>query len=219
MRPKHLSISALTLDADGIAQAQQTAGAGNLVLNGVSVKANDGSATYDIGAAVLNPPRRVTLASTGNLSGVTFTITGRSRSGKAISEAIAGPNNNTVTTTAVFSLVSQIAVSGAVGTNVTVGWGVEGLSAPIAMDRWKNPFNVGFGCVVDSGTPTFTVEHTFDDIQDFSWAEGSANWFPHEDIADDTASVDGNYAFPVTAIRLRVSAGPGTVLFDVHQAG
>lgn len=32
----------------------------------------------------------------------------------------------------------------------------------------------------------------------------------------DTATVDGNYAFPVSAIRLCVSASPGVVLFDVH---
>ena len=40
-----------------------------------------------------------------------------------------------------------------------------GTSAWIPMDYKQNPFNVGIGVVV-SGTVTYTVQHTFDDIFD-----------------------------------------------------
>jgi hypothetical protein len=69
------------------------------------------------------------------------------------------------------------------------------------MDRKQNPFNVGFAVVV-SGTLTYSVEHTFDDIL----GGATATWFPHSSIAAQTTSKDGNYAFPVTAIRLNVTA-------------
>lgn len=74
-------------------------------------------------------------------------------------------------------------------------------SNPIVMDRKQNPFNVGFGVVV-SGVLTYTVEHTFDDILNGA----TATWFPHSSVVAQTASNDGNYAFPVTAIRLNVTA-------------
>jgi len=210
MRPKHITITALTQDDDGIAEAQQLAQAGELDL--------DGTAVVD-GVAVLNPARRVTLTCSGNLSGVNFTITGKNRAGTPISETLAGPNSTTVATKKVFAEVSSISADGAVGTNVEAGWGVEAVSAPIPLDRYRNPFNVGIGCTVVSGTPTFTVEHTFDDVQDREWNEGSGNWFSHASIEDESTNVDGHYAFAVSAIRIRVTAGPGSVLFSVHQSG
>jgi len=74
-------------------------------------------------------------------------------------------------------------------------------SAVLPMDYKQNPFNVGFAVVV-SGTLTYSVEHTFDDILNGA----TATWFPHSSIAAQTTSKDGNYAFPVTAIRLNVTA-------------
>jgi hypothetical protein len=38
-----------------------------------------------------------------------------------------------------------------------------GESSPLVLDHYRAPFNVGFAVVV-SGTVTYTVQHTFDDI-------------------------------------------------------
>ena len=84
----------------------------------------------------------------------------------------------------------------------TVSVGSVAASAPMIMDRKQNPFNVGFGVDVSGGTLTYTVEHTFSDIL----AGVTAVWFPHSPIAAQTTNKDGNYAFPVTAIRLNVTA-------------
>lgn len=93
-------------DRDGWAAAQTTGGAGNLTLTGA------------------NPlvPLEFTLYSTGNLSAVTFTVTGLGIDGSAQTEALTGPNNATKTSTKAFSSVTQVAVSAAVATAVEVGW-------------------------------------------------------------------------------------------------
>lgn len=88
-----------------------------------------------------------------------------------------------------------------------------GSTAPLVMNTNTNPFNVGFGVVV-SGVVTYTVQHTFDDP-----AVGFSTWFPHPTIAAQIANADGNYAFPVTGIRLTVTAGAGTATLKLVQAG
>ena len=90
-----------------------------------------------------------------------------------------------------------------------------GSSRPFQASYWAVPFNLGFGCVITSGAATYSVEHTFDDIQ----TNASPTWFPHPTAAGLEANADGNYAFPVTAIRLTVSAGSGTVALTLVQAG
>ena len=88
-----------------------------------------------------------------------------------------------------------------------------GSTTPFVMNTNTTPFNVGFGVIV-TGTVDYTVQHTFDDP-----AVGFTTWFPHPTIAAQAANKDGNYAFPVTAIRITVNSGGGTVTFKLIQAG
>jgi hypothetical protein len=90
-----------------------------------------------------------------------------------------------------------------------------GSSSAVPMDHYQSPFNVGFGVVV-SGTVNYTVQHTFDDIFDSSV---TPVWFNHPTIIGQTANADGNYAFPVTAIKLLVNSGAGTATLTLVQAG
>ena len=103
-----------TLDRNGISLAQQTAGAANLTITGAL--ASGGVATLDV-------PRNITVYSAGNISTVVFTITGKDQYGDTIVETITGVNNSTVEGDKAFKTVSQIAASGAVGTDVEVGSG------------------------------------------------------------------------------------------------
>lgn len=89
-------------------------------------------------------------------------------------------------------------------------------TAPISLDHYRSPFNVGLGVVVVSGTPTYTVQHTFDDVLT---STTTPTYFDHPVLVSRTTSADGNYAFPVTAIRLSVVSGTGTVRLTVIQAG
>ena len=91
----------------------------------------------------------------------------------------------------------------------------NGSTAWIPVDWRSTPFNLSFGCVVVSGSPTYKVEHTFDDLL----GGASATAFTHEFITASTTSDDGNYAFPITGIRLTISSGNGTVTLTALQPG
>lgn len=89
-----------------------------------------------------------------------------------------------------------------------------GSSNALPMNLDSTPFNVGFGVVV-TGDVTYTVQHTFDN----PWTTTSPTWFNHPTVADETGNADGNYAFPVAAIKVAVTAGTGTAQLTVIQAG
>lgn len=82
-----------------------------------------------------------------------------------------------------------------------------GTSPVLPMDYRAQVFNVGFGCEV-TGTVTYTVQHTFDDIYN---PAVTPVWFNNSTVSAQTANADGNYAFPIAAMRLNVTAGTGTV--------
>ncbi len=88
-----------------------------------------------------------------------------------------------------------------------------GSSSALVMNTNISPFNVGFGVIV-SGTVDYTVQHTFDDP-----ATGFSTWFSHPTIAAQSTNKDGNYAFPVTGIKVLVNSGTGTATLKLLQAG
>lgn len=88
-----------------------------------------------------------------------------------------------------------------------------GQSAWIPVNTKQTPFNIGIGCVV-SGTITYTIQHTFDDIFD---ASVTPTAFDHSTLAGETTNQDGNYAFPVAAIRINNTSGTGTTTMTLLQ--
>ena len=88
-----------------------------------------------------------------------------------------------------------------------------GSSSAIVVNTNISPVNIGFGIVV-TGSATYTVQHTFDNP-----ATGFTTWYPHPTIAAKTDNQDGNYAFPVTGIRITVSLNAGTATLNLIQAG
>ena len=91
-------------------------------------------------------------------------------------------------------------------------------SAVSPMNLNTSPFNVGFGITV-TGTINYTVQHTFDDVFSPSFDPTTAVWFDHPTIASQATNQDGNYAFPVVAIRLKNNSGGGTAVMTIVQAG
>lgn len=96
----------------------------------------------------------------------------------------------------------------------------------IPLNQYPQPFNVGFGIsVIAPGVsaavvPDFSVQHTFVDILKGASA-GAVDIFDHSDVSGQSTSTDGNYAYPVMAVRLNVSAlaSGGSMIFTVVQAG
>jgi archaellum component FlaF (FlaF/FlaG flagellin family) len=97
---------------------------------------------------------------------------------------------------------------------ITVSKTGTGSSSTAVMDHHMNPFNVGMAVKV-SGTVNYTVQHTFDNIV----AGETPTYFNHPVLQSLTANADGNYAFPVTGIRVTVNSGSGSASLVIIQAG
>lgn len=92
------------------------------------------------------------------------------------------------------------------------------VSSPVPLDQYQTPFNVGLGVKVGAGC-TCKVQHTFDDPFDPAFNPATATWFDHSSLTGLAANADGNYAFPVRAIRLNQTAGANTSTLVILQAG
>lgn len=150
-----ISISMAAAVANGIAQSQTPSGATNLTLNGSLV--SGGIATLDI-------PRRVAIASTGNASNVTFTVTGTDRYGNVQISTITGPNNATVYTLQDYATVIQVSQSGTPGAAITAGTnGVA--STPWYIGDWRHAGMITIYVELSTGAVlTYTVETTGYDL-------------------------------------------------------
>ena len=104
---------------------------------------------------------------------------------------------------------------------VRVTLGAVAVSAPIPLNNYCTPFNVGIGCDVSGGgSLTYTVEHTFDDVFAAGFTPAGATWFTTTGLGTQTTDQNGNYSAPVTACRLNVTIwASGTVTMTVIQAG
>ena len=79
---------------------------------------------------------RITLNSAANISGINFLITGY-QNGVFISETLAGPNANTVTSVNCFDTVAQIIPSGTTGSTIQVGVAALGYFPMILLNTAK----------------------------------------------------------------------------------
>ena len=98
----------------------------------------------------------------------------------------------------------------------------SGITTPYFPDTYVRPFNIGVGTVINSTAVFFTVEHSFDYTGSSAFISSNATWFPNSGITGRSCNTDGNYAFPVSAIRLNVSSAAGssaTVSLTLIQAG
>lgn len=186
------------LDADGLANDVAYSG------GGYALTANDAGDSLAHLITILGN------AAT-NHSAKTFTVAGTGPGGEAQTEGIAGPNGvATVTTTKHFLTVTSVTVSATTGADTfDIGWTAESVSAWKVTDTRVEAFNIGFGCVVVSGTPTYSVQQTYGDA--------SLTAFNHATVSAETTSQEGVYTSPVQAIRLKWTAA-GSVTFVGRQA-
>jgi hypothetical protein len=190
-----------------ICGSQTTAGAGNLLINGTLATG---------GVATLAAQQIIGITSAGNDSAVNFTITGTDDQGRVISQTIAGPNANTVQTTLNYRTVTQIAVSAAVASAVTVDTLGIGGSQEIPLDRYLNPFNVSLAALLLSGAANFTVQFTLDNVFGGS---GPFNWFAVNGMSAVAVNTNGTLISAVTAVRLLTNSGTGAVSLTAVQSG
>jgi len=217
-RAVRISFSAAATTA--VCTGQTLGGAGAFVIDGTLL---DKSATMvDVRRAVFDGgvTRTVSLTSTGNISGVNFTIVGRDADGNAVTETRAGPNNNTVYTSALYNSVTSVTANGAVATATSVGSGTTGYTRWVKTNRQQSggAFAATVGVTVTTGTINYTVQYTLDDVD----TNASPTAISHEQasLVGATTTAVGNYAFPPAATRCLVnSSTDGVLTFQYLQAG
>lgn len=211
MTPVRITKTLAAASANGIAQSQTLAAAGDLNLNGGLVVA---------GVAQLGSARRVAIISGGNDSGKTATIYGTNDGSTEIHEVAALTNGGTVTSSLDFLTVSRIAVSAAAATTLTAGTSAIGSTPWIMPSYHLTPFNVDILTQV-SGSVTYSIQVTQDDY----WAAGRSNYDPtpiprtRDVITGSTTALQQTLDTAVTGFRLTITAGNGTLSAEATQAG
>lgn len=203
MRRIEVKMDLADVDDDGVFQNQTLGGAGDFTLNGAGVVSGEW-VTPDLFA------KKIGFASTGNISAVNFTISGYEDRNKtiAISETIAGPNNNTVETTNYFYSIQSISASGAVGTNTKGGPVDEAISQIIPIKRTFSDRNERITGLtfIKTGTINYTVQQTNDNVQ--SKDDRTFNWLNSDDsnVVNATTSKNSNYTTMPMAMRVKINS-------------
>lgn len=213
MRPIQQTLNIETADPNGVVTAETPVNNTDLTLDGAYV--SGGVATFPF-------PTEVTFTSTDDLSTVTFTVIGTDAANNYQSEAVVGPNNDTVQTTNTFATVTAIEVS-TVTTFTTETVDVGGAAVGIGNGAWwpldiYTPNQVTtISCnILASGTATYSVQYTNEDPFDTSITQLAV---AHPVAALTGASTDQT-AFTTTlmrAVRVNVASGSGQLRVTVVQ--
>lgn len=217
---KTIEYTIAATDDDSIATAQTTSGAANLVLNGAGVSGG-------IWKLSDKTTRRVTMFSSGNISTVVFTITGKLLPGGVdVTDTITGINNSTGTSTQYFYSVSNIAASAIVGTNVIAGFGQAAATLPLLPQNYTFDRASVSVEIVSGSTATVTLQQTFTDIlglgQTSSYNESLAGWMNNDATVPLVNLTSGQtscfYQSPVVGLRLLLSSYSSSPVLRLRTA-
>lgn len=202
-----LDIDPANSDPNGIAEDQQPDVGTPFILDGAMCDVGT-ALQFDIGDVYSSGIGgiQISFESTGNWSAVTITIVGKDENGSALTEALAGPNNSTVTSTKFFSqiLADGITVSGTVATNIECGPADIFVTKAIPVNCYaRNGATMavtGLG-----GTIQYDMQQTFDNLLAGPVAQvQAANWVDVQ--SDKTADLAASATVAATGVRLRVDS-------------
>ena len=203
MRRIEVKMDLADVDPNGVFEDQTLVGSGYFTLNGAGV--TNGEWVSPDGFA-----KKIGFESTGNLSGVTFIVSGYEDKNKTIliSESVTGPNNSTVETTNYFYSIQSIVASGAVATNVEAGPVDEAISQIIPIKRTFSDRNERITGLtfIKTGTINYTVQQTNDNVQ--SKDDRTFNWLNSDDsnVVNATTSKNSNYITMPMAMRVKINS-------------
>lgn len=208
MRPITATVGPLTaLSANNIALSQTPGAAGALTLNGSLVSG---------GAAVIGNPQRITITTTDSTH--SFTISGTTPTRSVVTEVVTG-NGTSVTSVLDYATITSIVISGAATGAVTVGTSGVGSTPWVRLDEWASP-PVGIQCDV-SGAVNYTLQSTYDDPNSPTdpVSVSAMIWYPTNDTnaVNSTGSVQTNFLFTPTYVRVLLNSGSGSVAMKVIQ--
>lgn len=170
---------------------------------------------------------RLLVTSSGNDSSIYFHIIGLNQANFTIGEFLLGSNGTTAQSNLDYAFVRSISPSGSstsqtVGTTAsTVSVGVNGVGSSLwNIVNWHAmPSNISYGCVLQSGAATFSIQYTYDDPNNLPAGVGYPQPFTLTTINNATATIDGFSNEPLTAWRVLISGGTGTVRVIGTQTG
>ena len=104
---------------------------------------------------------------------------------------------------------------------ITGGAGTQVVSRVCPIDHYVSPANIALNVVV-TGSITYTVQYTFDDVFAAGYDPANGNWTNHPTLVTQTTTKDSNISYPVRGIRVISPASPsssGTATLTIIQGG
>lgn len=104
---------------------------------------------------------------------------------------------------------------------ITGGAGTQIVSRVCPIDHYVSPANIALNVVV-TGSITYTVQYTFDDVFAAGYDPANGNWTNHPTLVTQTTTKDSNISYPVRGIRLISPASPsssGIATLTIIQGG
>jgi len=172
--------------ANGISLFQTTTANTPLLLNGSYVNKTTRIVNFiDFGIVP-----RITLNSAANFRAINFLITGY-QNGVFISETLAGPNANTVTSVNCFDTVTQIIPTGTTGSTVQVGVASIGYFPMILLNTAKtNTSSISYALNIVAATANPATYQVFLSLKN------NLGMGKYDDL---TTAANGNFAAPAAA--------------------
>lgn len=194
MRPFEVDIDPANVDTNGLCAAITGAGPWTIAdAEFVATSSGDGLA------------HRLNLTSAANLSGITLTLVGTDADGFALTEAVTGPNSTTVETTGYFQTLTSVTAGATLGANtLDIGW-VDEVATKTYPLNWCGAEAATYAVDV-VGTVLYSVEETFEDIQNIGSPSQNASWYQPTAFSDNTTDVASVGTVNATGVRLVVSS-------------
>jgi len=104
---------------------------------------------------------------------------------------------------------------------ITGGAGTQIVSRVCPIDYYISPANIALNVVV-TGSITYTVQYTFDDVFAAGYDPANGNWTNHPTLVTKTVTADSNISYPVRGIRIISPASPsstGNATLTIIQGG
>lgn len=203
--------------------------------NALSALQHSTSGALTLSSTTIGPnQQRVTVTSQGNDSTIYFHIVGLNQAGFTVTEYLAGGNGTGAAGSAVtvqsnldYQAVISITPSASSVAQVlattagTVSAGLNGVGSSLwNIVNWhETPSNISYATILQSGVATWSIQYTYDDPNNLPIGVAYPQAFNHPTIVNASATIDGNSNDPLTAWRLLVTAGTGTVRAIGIQAG
>lgn len=173
---------------------------------------------FTLGSTSFNNQRRVTFTTAADESANTFVIVGTNQAGFTITENLAGPNASTTQSNLDFKTL--VSIKPLVTTQGTVSAGLGPGSSLWNIVNWHvTPVNIEMGTVLQSGLATWSIQYTYDDPNNLPSGVAFPQPYNHPTIVNATTSIDGSINDPITAWRILINLGGGTVRAIGIQAG